>query len=181
MAGSPPSVASDQYSFCVALWEALYGQRPFPGGAAAPLQRARLPQPSGSRRVPSWLRRAVLRGLAADPAARHPSMAALLREIARERRRLPIPVAAAFAAAAAAAVVAFGAGGPAWARGVAGGERPRDHRRAEAARLLAAEPVSDVLQVLAGRTADDAARRDLTDCRRALAVHRGPGLSADVR
>ncbi|WP_257452788.1 tetratricopeptide repeat protein [Archangium lipolyticum] len=73
---------SDQFSFCVALYEALFGQRPFTGGTAGERARALregrvTPPPRGSR-VPGAVRDAVLRGLAVEPASRHPSLDALL-------------------------------------------------------------------------------------------------------
>ncbi|MFY0567693.1 tetratricopeptide repeat protein [Archangium lansingense] len=73
---------SDQFSFCVALYEALFGQRPFAGGTVEERVRALregwvTPPPRGSR-VPGAVRDAVLRGLAAEPDKRHPSLDALL-------------------------------------------------------------------------------------------------------
>ncbi len=73
---------SDQFSFCVALYEALFGQRPFAGGTAEERVRALregrvTPPPRGSR-VPGAVRDAVLRGLAAEPDSRHPTLDALL-------------------------------------------------------------------------------------------------------
>jgi tetratricopeptide (TPR) repeat protein len=82
---------ADQFSFCVSLWEALYGKRPFPGDTFAVLAAAVLegqidPPPSGAA-VPRWLRRVVQRGLARDPGERWPSMAALLDALTRDRTR----------------------------------------------------------------------------------------------
>ena len=37
LAGGPADALSDQYAFCVALWEALYGQRPFHGDTVVSL------------------------------------------------------------------------------------------------------------------------------------------------
>jgi len=73
---------ADQFSFCVTLYEALYGIRPFPGTNAAELLAAAIygdvrPPPSRDT-VPRWVRDAVIRGLEADAAARWPSMAALI-------------------------------------------------------------------------------------------------------
>jgi tRNA A-37 threonylcarbamoyl transferase component Bud32/tetratricopeptide (TPR) repeat protein len=79
---------SDQFSFCVALYEALYGERPFSGNRprAIALEAAKhhvRPPPAGSS-VPAWLRAVLLRGLAPHPDERFPSMEALLRELARD-------------------------------------------------------------------------------------------------
>jgi tetratricopeptide (TPR) repeat protein len=87
--GLAADARSDQFSFSVALWEALHGERPFAGaGGRGELREA----PAGSR-VPAWLRGVVARGLQADPAARHATMDDLLRKLesdpaARRRRWL---------------------------------------------------------------------------------------------
>ena len=73
---------TDQFSFCVALYEAIYEQRPFAGETFQALMTSVTtgdvrPAPAKPS-IPGWLRRALLRGLAADPQKRYPSMAALL-------------------------------------------------------------------------------------------------------
>ena len=81
---------SDQFSFCVALYEALYGVRPFSGDNFYALEVAKLAgtidAPKRPVTVPKLLRRAVLRGLAGEPAQRWPSLAALLAELERVHR-----------------------------------------------------------------------------------------------
>ncbi len=93
--GAPSDVRSDQFSFCAALYEGLYGVAPFEGTSIASLssaireQRLR-PPPQGSA-VPGWLRAVVLRGLRARPGERFPTMhevlAALQADPTRTRAR----------------------------------------------------------------------------------------------
>jgi len=102
--GAPIDARADQFSFCVALWEALYGARPFrapPRGAENPM-RLRLaaiaagPTPPVRADRPAWLAQLLVRGLAAERADRWPSMQALLDAIAAQRatRRRPWRIAA---------------------------------------------------------------------------------------
>jgi serine/threonine protein kinase/Tfp pilus assembly protein PilF len=102
--GERSDASSDQFSFCVAFYEALYGELPFPGDNLAQRYQAILdgrlrPAPS-TNPTPSWLRAVVVRGLAADKDARWPSMGTLLEALARDPRRRwrRIGVAAAFVA-----------------------------------------------------------------------------------
>jgi tetratricopeptide (TPR) repeat protein len=92
--GGNVDARSDQWAFCVTFWEALHGQRPFPGKTMAQLIGAVLdggPPPSPRRSgVPTWLHRLVLRGLARKPEQRWPSLDVLLTELEllpRRRRR----------------------------------------------------------------------------------------------
>jgi tetratricopeptide (TPR) repeat protein len=82
---------SDQFGFCVALYEALWGARPFAGDDLKELTDAivagRMTEPPAARQAPRWLRRAVLRGLQPDPEDRWPSIDALLAELQRHERR----------------------------------------------------------------------------------------------
>jgi tetratricopeptide (TPR) repeat protein len=91
--GEPVDARSDQYSFCVSLYEALHGVRP------------NEPDEGATRAsIPHWIRRALARGLAEDPAARFPSMDALVAELSRDpravlRRRISIAAAVALVVA----------------------------------------------------------------------------------
>ncbi len=86
----PATPLSDQYSFCVVLFEALYDIHPYPTAtvkqAAFHACSGRFTAPPKSR-VPAWLHRAVMRGMSPDPERRWPSMEALVNELTRERSR----------------------------------------------------------------------------------------------
>ena len=87
--GDPVDARTDQFGFCVALHEALYGLRPFPGRTRAQLAAnviagRRRAEPRGPG-VPKWLDKIVARGLEGDPDRRYPSMDALLTDLERRR------------------------------------------------------------------------------------------------
>jgi tetratricopeptide (TPR) repeat protein len=82
---------SDQYSFCVTLFEALYRMRPYEGGSLHELAQKIVegktnPVPRDTV-VPRWLQEIVARGMRADPAQRFAGMDELVAELTRERRR----------------------------------------------------------------------------------------------
>jgi tetratricopeptide (TPR) repeat protein len=87
--GGQVEARSDQFGFCVALFEALYGVRPFAGATFAALaegvRAGHVREPPPDHPVPLHVRRAVMRGLEADPARRWPTMTGLLDELASAR------------------------------------------------------------------------------------------------
>ena len=89
--GTRADSRTDQFAFCVTLWEALYGQRPFAGKTLAELSmnvvEGKLRQPPSGSKVPAWLRAVCERGLSHKPEQRFESMSDLLRGIEASRRR----------------------------------------------------------------------------------------------
>lgn len=81
---------TDQFSFCVAVWEALYGSRPFEGSTPRAARRSVIAGTIGEPRegnVPAGLRRVLTRGLSVAPQDRYPDMRALLADLERAPRR----------------------------------------------------------------------------------------------
>jgi len=135
--GTPPYMApeqhlgggcdarTDQFSFCVAFYQALYGERPFAGGNYAELSTNIIkgkikPAPAHSS-VPAWLRAVVLRGLSVAPEKRYPSMDAILdamgKDPALRRRRIASAAAVALLVAIAGVASWRNLHGPAVCRG----------------------------------------------------------------
>ena len=87
--GLAVTARSDQFSFCVALHEALYGEMPFGAPSSeAPASKfleavlsGSLVTPPAHRRVPARLHHVVARGLAVEPAERWPSMDELVLQL----------------------------------------------------------------------------------------------------
>ncbi len=87
--GGEIDARSDQFAYCVALYEALYGERPFTGETAPEIAyhvvRGRVREaPQKGPAVPAWIRKVVLRGLAVEPRERWPDMNALLAALAAD-------------------------------------------------------------------------------------------------
>jgi hypothetical protein len=124
-AGEAPDPRSDQFSFCVALYEAIYRERPFPGHTldevVDSIVHGRLAPPPAGVSVPAALRAVLLRGLSTRPEDRHASMDSLLGELVmpepvaararRPRRGLVIGAAGGLAAGAIALTAVLVAGG----------------------------------------------------------------------
>ncbi|HEU0032202.1 MAG TPA: protein kinase [Kofleriaceae bacterium] len=109
--GGAVSPATDQFAYCVALWEALAGERPFRGSTIEALRGEieRGPAELDASKIPRRLRPILRRGLDPDPKRRWPSMDALLAAIGKAQRRPAIAmtiVAGGVVAAAALYVVA---------------------------------------------------------------------------
>ncbi len=75
--GRPADALSDQFSFCLALFEGVFRSRPFEREVGKPRAWRRV-EPVGGPSVPAALRAALDRGLSIDPRQRFPSMEALL-------------------------------------------------------------------------------------------------------
>jgi eukaryotic-like serine/threonine-protein kinase len=98
--GDAATASADQFSYCVSVWEALAGERPFLGATLATLREAidNGPGVLSVRGMPRAIAGAIGRGLAVSPAARWPSLDALLAELDRcarsDRRRRWIAIGA---------------------------------------------------------------------------------------
>lgn len=104
--GLKATALSDQFSFAVSLWQALYGKRPFGGGSLEEqleaIRECRLEPPPAGPAVPSRVRKVLLRALSKEPGRRFPSMDALLVSLAHDpwrKRRRSLPAMAALAVA----------------------------------------------------------------------------------
>ncbi len=88
--GAATDARTDQFSFCVSLYEALYGERPFEGKrltelTAAVVQGTVREAPAGTK-VPFWVRKILLRGLRSAAAERYQTMGELLDELGKDPR-----------------------------------------------------------------------------------------------
>jgi hypothetical protein len=100
-ARAPVDARSDQFSYCVALFEAVFGKRPFAGNNALELAAAvSLGRIVGHdlRRADPRVRAVIVRGLAVAPTDRHPSMHALVEALRAARRPRPVARVAVLAA-----------------------------------------------------------------------------------
>ena len=110
--GEALDARSDQFSFCVALYEAAVGVHPFGGDSVDDLRTSilagKVRSVPAARDIPPSLHEVLLRGLARNPADRWPDMDALLAALR------PAPRRARWGWVAAAVVVSVGAGSVAY-------------------------------------------------------------------
>ncbi len=89
--GGNVDARTDQFNFCVALYEALYGQRPFEGKTFPELGdnvcEGRFRPPPPGAKISGGLRAIILRGLSVKPGDRYPTMEHMLVELGRDRAR----------------------------------------------------------------------------------------------
>ncbi len=82
LVGHRADAKSDQFAFCVSLYEALYGELPFEGDdlltLASSIRSGKVRAARVGRTVPAWLRALLTRGLERSPDARWPSMDAVV-------------------------------------------------------------------------------------------------------
>ncbi|HEY0132806.1 MAG TPA: serine/threonine-protein kinase [Nannocystis sp.] len=83
---------SDQFSFAITLYEALYGVRPFPGETwekiSYQVQLGTIPPPPPRSRVPRRVFKVIARALATDPEQRWPSLDAMIATLERDPSRV---------------------------------------------------------------------------------------------
>lgn len=104
LSGSPADARSDQFSFAVALFEALYEIRPYPakdiGELLRKLESGQISDPPPATEVPAALHAILTRGLRPKAEDRFPSMQAMLDELVKvlprasarsSRGRSPLP------------------------------------------------------------------------------------------
>jgi tetratricopeptide (TPR) repeat protein len=88
--GQPADARTDQFSFCVALHEGLYGVRPFDGKSMDQIRslatQGIVRAAPANTQVPAWLRRVVLKGLSPKPEDRFASVDALLTALGHDPR-----------------------------------------------------------------------------------------------
>ena len=92
LTGPTIDARADQFSFCVALYEALWTKHPLPGATSVSMlehgDRAIAP-PEGSK-VPAPIVRAVMRGLEKERSKRFPTLSALVHELTPPPQRSPV-------------------------------------------------------------------------------------------
>jgi len=161
--GAPATPASDQFAFCVSLFEALAGERPFRASTFEQLKEvvARGVITAPSKEVPAWLLKLVRRGLSANPAERFASMhelvAALEQTPARRQRRVVVALGVGGALALVAASSFVARASP--CEGFTLGDTWNDATRAQVSKALAAKGAPATLMATVSADLDAYARR----------------------
>ncbi len=79
---------TDQFGFCVVLYEVLYGRRPFSASSMEKLKNKvilqRVSVPKEGTGVPDWLWQIIYKGLSAKPDDRYPTIDSLLEDLDRD-------------------------------------------------------------------------------------------------
>jgi eukaryotic-like serine/threonine-protein kinase len=85
--GHPTDARTDQFAFCIALYEALYGERPFAGNTLMALTtnvvNGKVREAPTATKVPLWVRKILLRGLRVNADERWASMEALIEALGK--------------------------------------------------------------------------------------------------
>ena len=85
--GHATDARTDQFAFCISLYEALYGERPFGGNTLMALTtnvvNGRIREPPAGSKVPLWIRKILLRGLRVSADERWPAMEDLLEALSK--------------------------------------------------------------------------------------------------
>jgi serine/threonine-protein kinase len=87
--GKATDARTDQFSFCVALWEGVFGEPPFQAGTIDALSKrvrsGKLEEPDRGD-VPAWVHKVLLRGLSTNPGERFTDIPSLLAALTPKRR-----------------------------------------------------------------------------------------------
>jgi len=159
---------TDQFSMAVALYDALYGVRPFEPKTLAErldaIEAGKIQAPPAGHGVPEWLGQAVRRALSADPAKRFPTMDAFLDALQQDARKGKANARLAAAVGAVVAVAAAGAYALKPDLRCKGAERLLEgawdaDRRAAMKRAFAAHPDGEAQFERASGVLDDYARQ----------------------